>query len=49
MLIYLRYKKKYLRLDLYNIEDIKYITKAIRYLTSSRLDKEIRRVTIKIV
>jgi hypothetical protein len=45
-LIRLRYKKKFPNLDLYKIEDIKYIAKAIAYLTCGRLGK---RAIVKLV
>jgi hypothetical protein len=38
-LIRLRYKKKFLGLDLCKMEDIKYITKAIACLTGGKLGK----------
>jgi hypothetical protein len=45
-LIHLRYKKKFLGSDLYKIEDIKYITKAIARLINSKLSK---RAIVKII
>ncbi|KAG9233107.1 hypothetical protein BJ875DRAFT_442545 [Amylocarpus encephaloides] len=42
-----RYERKYPGSDLRNMEDMKHITKAVRRSTPGRLDKELKRVTIK--
>ncbi|KAH6725001.1 hypothetical protein BKA61DRAFT_688306 [Leptodontidium sp. MPI-SDFR-AT-0119] len=41
------YERKYPGSDLRNIEDIKHITKAVGRLTPGRLDKELKRATVK--
>ena len=48
-LTYTRYKRKFTSLDIYYINITKYVTKAIGLLTSKKLDKVNRMLTINII